>query len=77
MLASGVAPGIVLPANQALKAQVSPARILNPTLLSDWGMARMMIELIPEVNRAFSAGGFLFHQSWGAAPGFGELRLWR
>jgi len=25
------------------------------TLLSDWGMARMMIELVPEVNRAFSA----------------------
>jgi hypothetical protein len=25
------------------------------TLLSDWGMGRMMIELAPEVNRAFSA----------------------
>jgi len=24
-------------------------------LLSDWGMGRMMIELEPEVNRAFSA----------------------
>jgi len=28
----------------------------------------MMIQLLGEVNRAFSAGGFGFHESWGAAP---------
>jgi len=39
------------------------------TLLSDWDMERMMIQLLGEVNRAFSAGGFGFHESWGAAPG--------
>jgi len=32
-------------------------------------MERMMIQLLGEVNRGFSAGGFGFHQSWGAAPG--------
>jgi len=48
------------------------------TLLSDWGMAPMMIQLGPEVNRAFSAGGFLFYESWGDAPGYHETaRLWR
>jgi hypothetical protein len=26
------------------------------------------MELAPEVNRAFSAGGFRFYESWGAAP---------
>jgi len=26
------------------------------------------MELVPEVNRAFSAGGFRFYESWGAAP---------
>jgi len=31
------------------------------TLLSDWGMTEMMIELAPKVNRAFSAGDFEFH----------------
>src|SRR6266487_1819105 len=39
------------------------------TLLSDCGMARMMIGLLPEVKRAFSAGDFGLFKSWGAAPG--------
>jgi hypothetical protein len=38
------------------------------TLLSDWGMARMMIHLVPEVNRAFSAGTFFIRQILGALP---------
>jgi len=33
-------------------------------------MARMMIELTPEVNRAFSAGDLGLLKSWGAAPGY-------
>jgi len=37
------------------------------TLLSDWGMARMIIEVAPELNRAFSARGFLSHNP-GALP---------
>ena len=28
----------------------------------------MMIEIVPEVNRAFSAGAVGFHESWGVAP---------
>jgi len=28
------------------------------------------IDLTPEVNRAFGAGGFEFFKAWGAAPGF-------
>jgi hypothetical protein len=30
---------------------------------------RVMMELMPEVNRAFSAGAFFISQSWGVAPG--------
>ena len=38
----------------------------------------MMIELTPEVNRAFSAGDLGLLKSWGAAPGcHGESVLWR
>jgi hypothetical protein len=40
-------------------------------LLSDWGMAPMMIQLMPEVNRAFSAKIIWGHSnSWGVAPGW-------
>ncbi len=39
----------------------------------------MMIHLVPEVNRAFSAGGlFLSYKSWGAAtanPSYGGLTM--
>jgi hypothetical protein len=38
------------------------------TLLSDWGMTRMVIELTPEVNRAFSAYTFWVARSPGALP---------
>jgi hypothetical protein len=38
------------------------------TLLSDWGMERMMIELGAKVNRAFSAGAFFFSQILGRCP---------
>jgi hypothetical protein len=32
-------------------------------------MAEMMIELVQELNRAFSARGCEFHRTWGDAPG--------
>jgi hypothetical protein len=32
-------------------------------------MRRTMKQNAPKVNRAFSAGAFLCHDSWGAAPG--------
>jgi len=50
----GVTPGIQLQQQQALKA-----RLNRPPI----------IELLSKVNRAFSADGFLFHRSWGVAPG--------
>jgi hypothetical protein len=50
----GVAPGIRLQQQPALKARFNQPPI---------------IELVSKVNRAFSAGGFLFHRSWGVAPG--------
>jgi hypothetical protein len=31
-------------------------------------LPRLRNETLPKVNRAFSAGGFLFHESWGAGP---------
>jgi len=44
------------------------------TLLSDWGMEQMMIELVPEVNRAFSAGALVGSTHPGALPqASGEL----
>jgi hypothetical protein len=47
------------------------------TLLSDWGMAWTMIELAPEVNRAFSAGAFSVSQILGRCPRLGMTpRLW-
>ena len=38
------------------------------TLLSDWGMEPMMLELLPEVNRAFSAGDLFCFIIPGALP---------
>jgi len=42
-------------------------------------MVPIMIRLVAEVNRTFSAGAFLgVMKSWGAAPGLYESqRLWR
>src|SRR6266568_2925441 len=49
------------------------------TLLSDCGIAPMMIHLVPEVNRAFSAGGLFCPTNPGALPQVrhGESVLWR
>src|SRR6266478_10234370 len=48
------------------------------TLLSDCGMAPMMIDLVPEVNRAFSAGVFFIPQILGRCPRLPmRPRLWR
>jgi hypothetical protein len=64
MLAWGIAPGIRLPGNQALKARFSRADRLGRCM-----------ERVPQVNRAISADAFavlLFYKSWGAAPGCPE-----
>jgi hypothetical protein len=36
-------------------------------------LPRLRNETLPKVNRAFSSGGFLLHESWGAAPGSPRL----
>jgi hypothetical protein len=57
MLAWGIAPGIRLSGNQALKARFSRADRLGR------GM-----EPVPQVNRAISADALLFYKSWGGCP---------
>jgi len=61
-----IAPGIQRPQSRTSESsQDSRSLVLKMmcrmTLLSDWGMTEMMIELAPKVNRAFSAGDFEFH----------------
>jgi hypothetical protein len=64
MLAWGIALGIRLSGKSGAESAIQ-------SLPGVWRMAHMMIEFVQEVSRAFSAGGFsLFHESWGAAPGF-------
>src|ERR1044072_328680 len=48
------------------------------TLLSDWGIVRMMAEIALEVNRAFSADAVLVPRILGRCPRLGLIpRLWR
>jgi len=57
--ARGVAPGVRLQQQQALKARFNQQPI---------------IELVSEMNRVFSAAGFSLHESWGVALGSGVRR---